>query len=84
VGSGPILLKTQIYHRMVATTWKLGGRDQEICINIECSNFKNKENIVHNKAVKLSDLVINENLLEFRLDFDEFQELYNMSNRPHV
>jgi hypothetical protein len=69
---------------MATTTWKVGGHDQEICINIECSNLKNKQNIVHNEAVKLSDLVSNENVLEFRLDFDELEELYNMSNRPHV
>ena len=84
MGSGPILLKTQIYHRMAATAWKVGGRDQEMCINIECSNLKNKQNIVHNEVVKLSDLVSNENLLEFRLDFDELQELHNMSKRPHI
>lgn len=44
---------------MAATTWKVGGRDQEMCINTEWSNLKNKQNIVHNEAVKLSDLVSN-------------------------
>ena len=69
---------------MAATTWKVGGCDQEISINIECSNLKSKQNIVHSESVKLSDLVSNENLLQFRLVFDELQELRNMSTRPHV
>jgi hypothetical protein len=67
------------FDNRAATTWKVGGCDQEIGINIECSNMKNKQNIVHSESVKFNDLVSAENLLEFRLDFDELQKLYNMS-----
>lgn len=64
---------------MAATMWKVSGCDQEIGINTECSNMKRKQNIVHSESVKFNDLVSAENLLEFRLDFDKLQKLYNMS-----
>jgi hypothetical protein len=64
---------------MAATTWKVCGYDQEIGINSECSNMKCKQNIVHSERVKFNNLVSAENLLEFRMDFDEPQKLYNIS-----
>ena len=60
---------------MAATAWKVSGCDQETGINTECSNIKCKQNTLHSKSVKFNDLVSEENLLEFRLDFEELQKL---------
>jgi hypothetical protein len=61
------------FDNMAATTWKVGGCDQETGINTECSNMKHKQNILHSESVKLNGLVSTEYLIEFRLDFDQLQ-----------
>jgi hypothetical protein len=72
-------LYTSRQYKMVATTWKVGGCNHEISVNIKWSTLKSKENIVQSESVKSSDSVRNENLLAFRLVFDELQELQKMS-----
>jgi hypothetical protein len=56
---------------MVATTWKVGGCNQERTISIEHSNLRSKQNTLQSESVKSNGLVRNENLSKFRLDFDE-------------
>jgi hypothetical protein len=69
---------------MAASMWTVGGSVEAISINFECSNWKVKRNIVYSELVTLHGVISNESSLEFKLDIDELQELYNMSTRPHV
>jgi hypothetical protein len=66
-----------------AGKWTVSGSDQALSINVECSNWKDEQNVVNSELVTLCGVMNNESSLEFRLHIDELQELY-MSTRPHV
>jgi hypothetical protein len=68
---------------MAATTWKVGGCDQETGIHAEYSNMKHKQYIVNSESVKLIDSVSAECLTEFILDFDELQYVYLTACQKH-
>jgi hypothetical protein len=64
---------------MAAVMWMVGGSDQAISMNSGCSDWKGKWNIVHSELVTLHCVMSNESSLEFKLDIDELQELYDIS-----